>query len=244
MRLTSLRVENFRAITRLDLTSVPDAVVLAGPNGCGKSCVLDAVRLLKSAYGSYAQDEWQMWLSESQIQLNREFAELLGIFQDRRKAVKISADFAISDRERDYLRTHLRELVSREVREDYSGHRGGMDHHFSRSRAAEDRELEARIEAKVQELRPAITALDTPSQPAALEISPTGETRIQQNLLLELIFSVYDPQNVGVLDYHSASRTYNRQRLDSVNLSIHNTEATQRQHALYNSQNKYSNLKT
>lgn len=244
MRLTALSVENFRAITRLRLENVHGAVVLAGPNGCGKSCVLDAVRLLKSAYGSYAQDEWQMWFGESQIQLNREFVELLGIFQDRTKPVSISASFALSDREKIYLRTNLRELLRRELVEEYRGRRGNIARNGSRSRSAEERDLAATVDAKMKHLTPAIESVDLQLQQAELLINPTGEVCIHQNLLLELLFSVYDPQNIGVLDYHSASRTYNRQRLDSVNLNIHATEAAQRQHALYNSQNKYSNLKT
>jgi predicted ATPase len=59
MKLKTLTARNFRAIAELEITDLPDAVVLAGPNGCGKSVVLDAIRLLKSAYGSYQQDEWQ-----------------------------------------------------------------------------------------------------------------------------------------------------------------------------------------
>ena len=59
-----------------------------------------------------------------------------------------------------------------------------------------------------------------------------------------MVFSTYDPQRLGVLDYHGANRTYNRQRLDSVNLRIDASESNQRQHALYNSTNKYANLKT
>lgn len=70
MRLNQLHVENFRAIADLTPEDLSNSVVLAGPNGCGKSCVLDAIRLLKSPYGSYQQDEWQSWFGEFAINLN------------------------------------------------------------------------------------------------------------------------------------------------------------------------------
>lgn len=53
MRFNSLAVENFRAIRSFHVDNLTDFVLIAGPNGCGKSCVLDAIRLLKSIYGGY-----------------------------------------------------------------------------------------------------------------------------------------------------------------------------------------------
>jgi predicted ATP-dependent endonuclease of OLD family len=103
MKLTTLSIQNFRAITNLLLDDLSDAVVLAGPNGCGKSFVLDAVRLLKSAYGSYEQDEWQTWLGEFQIDLNREPRELLSLFQDPKISLSISGTFVLSKEERTFL---------------------------------------------------------------------------------------------------------------------------------------------
>jgi len=53
MRFSSLRIENFRGIKDLILPDLREMVVIAGPNGCGKTNVLDAIRLLKSFYGGY-----------------------------------------------------------------------------------------------------------------------------------------------------------------------------------------------
>ena len=44
MHLRQLEIVNFKAITCLRLENLRDAVVLAGPNGCGKSNVVDAIR--------------------------------------------------------------------------------------------------------------------------------------------------------------------------------------------------------
>lgn len=243
MRLSSLTVENFRALTNIELRDLSSAVVLAGPNGCGKSCVLDAIRLLKSAYGSYEQDEWNMWLGEFQISVNREAGELLGLLQDKTKPLKITADFVLSDSECVYLKgnaaTLVEDLFWRQV--DPTRIRGGGQ----RSLAAKQRIQQQQLDEQLADWIPmAMTQLEAASHKAALQIDPDGSAHVEGNRLLELIFSTYLPQQLGVIDYHGPNRTYNRQRLNSVNLTIDASETQQRQHALYNSANKYANLKT
>jgi hypothetical protein len=43
MRFTSLRIRSFRVVENFEVSSLSDFVLIAGPNGCGKSCVFDAV---------------------------------------------------------------------------------------------------------------------------------------------------------------------------------------------------------
>src|SRR5438093_567815 len=83
VRIESLSVDNFRAITTLSLAALQDTVVVAGPNGCGKSCVFDAIRLLKSVYGGYLPNEWQSWFGEFQINFNQRDTDWLVLFQSR-----------------------------------------------------------------------------------------------------------------------------------------------------------------
>src|SRR5437899_7076716 len=44
MRITSLRLENFRSIKALDI-ELGDTTVFIGPNNAGKTAILDAVRI-------------------------------------------------------------------------------------------------------------------------------------------------------------------------------------------------------
>ncbi|PYN39966.1 MAG: hypothetical protein DMD95_23165 [Candidatus Rokuibacteriota bacterium] len=58
MHLEHLEVRNFRALDSATLPNLPANVVIAGPNGCGKSTIFDAIRLWKSAYGGYIENEF------------------------------------------------------------------------------------------------------------------------------------------------------------------------------------------
>jgi hypothetical protein len=54
MRITSVEVRNFKSLRHLILTDLPDLVVIAGPNGSGKTALFDALRLFKEAFGGYS----------------------------------------------------------------------------------------------------------------------------------------------------------------------------------------------
>ena len=49
MRLTRLRVKNFRSIADIDIPLSP-LTVLVGPNGSGKSNVVDALRFVRDVF--------------------------------------------------------------------------------------------------------------------------------------------------------------------------------------------------
>src|SRR3989475_5657207 len=111
MQITSLTVVNFRAITRIELRNLPPSVVIAGPNGCGKSCVFDAIRLLKSVYGGYQPNEWQSWFGEFQISFNQRDTDWLVLFQNRAISLDVEAAFALSPEEISFLKANARKIL-------------------------------------------------------------------------------------------------------------------------------------
>jgi hypothetical protein len=62
--------------------------------------------------------------------------------------------------------------------------------------------------------------------------------------VLELCFSTYDPENIGIIDFHGANRQYERENVGGLHVNIEDTGERYRQHALYNYREKYKNIKT
>ena len=70
MKIAALHIANFKAAKSVDLENIGDVVVIAGPNGCGKSCILDAIRFLKSVYAGYKQqNEWHNFFNEFMVNM-------------------------------------------------------------------------------------------------------------------------------------------------------------------------------
>ena len=245
MRLTDLEIRNFRAITELSLTDLEDAVVIAGPNGCGKSCVLDAIRLVKSAYGGYQQNEWHHWFGEFQIAFQQRSSEVVSLLQDPAKEMRVSASFSFADDELDYIRRNTRDLLRAAAWREVAPELAGWRAFTAAPMAAHYRAHAAEVERRAVEAHTKLAAeLKRDRAVATVEITPSGDIRTTEARLLELLFTVYEPGAVGLLDFHSANRQYTRERVAGVNFDLDSTREQRRNSALYNPQQKYAGLKS
>jgi len=111
VKIQNLVISNFRGINRIEARDLGDTIIVAGQNGSGKSCIFDAIRLLKSTYGGYQQNEWQQFFGEFQIQLGGGAQNLKGLFNDPGKSCDIECHFQLRDRERQYRDAVLADLV-------------------------------------------------------------------------------------------------------------------------------------
>ena len=103
MKIENLLIENFRGIQKLEAKLLGDTIIIAGQNGSGKSCIFDAIRLLKSTYGGYQQNEWQQFFGEFAIQLHGGSKHLKGLFNDATKPAIIECTFLLRDTEKSYI---------------------------------------------------------------------------------------------------------------------------------------------
>jgi predicted ATPase len=243
MRITDLEIRNFKAIKTLSLRELGDTVIIAGPNGCGKSCIFDAIRLLKSAYGGYGnQEEWKHFFSEFHINFNDAF-ELGRLFHDREAPVIVEATFTFSDYEKQHIAATcfdqiFRSLWADAVRGQESVPAGPA---FAPSAAGLGQEIEEKARTISQ---PIIDEIIATSATARLTIDIRPNIIIERRPALHYAFSSYDPENIGIIDYHGPNRSYQRERLGGINVSIEESNQRTAQHALYNYQSKYSNIKS
>ena len=122
MKIERLEIHNFRAIDNVVIEADSPMVVIAGPNGCGKSCVLDAIRLVKSIYGGYADNEYGLWLGEFQIEPNSPNS-MKKIHRDKGKEAHIHITLSLHPSEKKFLLSEADELGERTAVHNSMHHR-------------------------------------------------------------------------------------------------------------------------
>ena len=101
---------------QLEAKSLGDTIIIAGQNGSGKSCIFDAIRLLKSTYGGYQQNEWQQFFGEFAIQLHGGSKHLKGLFNDAAKPAIVECSFLLRDSEKSYISENASGLLEAQCR--------------------------------------------------------------------------------------------------------------------------------
>ena len=110
MKFERLSVSNLRAVRHFAVEDLGDFIVIAGANGSGKSCILDAIRLLKSVYGGYQVNEYHHWFGEFAINV-QDRNSLRKFFRDPDRPITISASLRFADSERTYLLENAESVV-------------------------------------------------------------------------------------------------------------------------------------
>jgi predicted ATPase len=227
-----------------EIDDLSSFVVIAGQNGCGKSCLFDAIRLLKSFYGGYSQDEYMQWFSELAINV-QDRRELRRVFRDPSQPIEITAVIDFSDAEKQFMLENRADLVWPIAWQRATGQR--IDHWsfnqmaIATQLAQHQQEVDAEVAALSTQLKEALAA---PDQTISLTITPDGSIDQAECLPAHVSFQADRPDNLGIIEYHSASRTYTRQPLQGINLDARAFQDQRRQQRLYNWQAKYQNVKT
>ncbi len=245
MKIDSLIIENFRGIQKVEARALGDTIIIAGQNGSGKSCIFDAIRLLKSTYGGYQQNEWQHFFNEFAIQLHGSSKNLRGLFNDSTKPTVIECIFQLRDNEKSYIHGNAASLLEETIWQmllpeafQYGGYTKAL---FANQFRERQPEVSRRVEIELPNLLSELTA---PNVIGRVQISPDGGIIIKNSLLLSVIFTNYKPRQIGVIDFHGAQRHYGRENVQGINLSLEQANQQYSQHTLYNYNNKYNNVKS
>ena len=243
MRIASLHIQNFRAVRHLQMSDMPDAVVIAGSNGCGKSSVFDAIRLLKSAYGQYHQNELAQWFNEAQINIQKIAQEAAVVLYDPTMPMVITAEIELATGRARLPRNEWRSS-NQSINWAQTFVRGPVEHATVVSPTGRRARKRVANRASAEMAKALSKELPAPKFLAKLTMTPSGDVDIAPSAVLELAFSMFEPAHLGIVDYHGPYRHYGREPLGGINLSIEDASAKYSQHALYNTQNKYTNVKS
>jgi predicted ATPase len=245
MRIDSIEVINFRGIRNVLLKDLGSTIVIAGANGSGKSCIFDAIRLLKSAYGGYQQNEWQQWMAEFQINFANNAESFSTFFQDKGKRLSIKCEFRLHANERSYLEAHGKELVRHSIWRVIAPEMYQWTSYNAAPMASQYRAREAEVAASTEtQWAEMLRELSQDTVVGHLWTSHGESINFKPSKALEIIFSTFMPGELGLIDYHGAQRMYTREQVSGINLDLNVQEQNNKNHALYNYNNKYSNVKS
>lgn len=243
MKIVSLTIKNFKAISYLELSGLKDAVVIAGPNGCGKSTIFDAIRLIKSAYSMYASNDLNSWFSEFQINYGRS-TEMATLLQDKSQDLYIKIEIQVSASEKkwliDHAKTSLTTILWRQAFPN-RGEQASPSAALEMQMWAEQSQVAGDIENEMQAY---LISVQEEIYTGEVVIEKEGRLGISGSYALLTIFSSADHANLGIVDYHGPHRNYSRESINGLTLNLSSDASLQYgQFALFNYANKYNNIK-
>ena len=104
LKIRELAIDNFKAIRSLRMENIPNLVVIAGPNGCGKTAIFDAIRIFKAIIGPYSSAELSSIRSR---ELKNELRHVVNLKAD---FAEITVGIELSEDERRYLSNKFQNL--------------------------------------------------------------------------------------------------------------------------------------
>lgn len=248
MHLASIHIENFKAISFLELSDLSRFVLVAGPNGVGKSCLLDAIRMLKSHLGGYVPNEMDFLYGEFQLDA-AEPRRLRPLFRDIDKPISIEATFTLASDEEEYIRLNAASILSEHFWRQAIGRQSGDNIAMYTQRllvASTNSTMVQQVEARVSQHKDElINSLAAGIWHGRLEVQYGGFPASDGDFLLHVLFGLYSPEHIGVIDYHSANRNYAREAIGGFSLNLANGPSfgASGESSLYNTSGKYQNIK-
>ena len=243
MKITSLKIQNFRGIENFKANNLDDFVVIAGSNGCGKSTVLDALRLVKS---TYVANDFSRWFSEIGININRPH-NFSKVFRNPKKPLKIKAQIELSKLEVNFLIENMANIVlailinrdNKKADDTVTGDHPIMPQGLSRAKIAS-----IRTEAEHETLNAVKSLKNGPKFIAGLEMTSDPTVIPIDSVVASAAFTCFRPDILGEIEFHSAHRTFTRENVSNIRLNVIDRSEEKRNRFLFDIENKYKNTKT
>ena len=250
MKIRRLLIQNFKGIQRVHMTDLQDVITIAGKNGCGKTCLLEGIRLLKSQYGHYSENENQAWWNEKQVDL-RYAGAARNVLRDSRKSAIVEAEIELTDSEKQYVREdprHLTEVMA--IRAIAPGIENQIEYRL-RGWALENwraiptlSQHSNEILERTHKIKEAIEiSLASKTTTGRFDIHSDGRMAVQSNDLLTFIFGTFDPRRLGIIEFNPADRRYPPERFTNVTVDVEQQDEAWKQSAMYNTEAKYGGIK-
>lgn len=244
MKIRYVNISNFRGIRNAQLSDLKSLVVIAGANGSGKSCILDAFRLLKSVYGGYQQNEYHHWFGEFQINFSADPKSFERLLNDKSKPMHLEVQIELDEAEKGFIRDNLLELVTLSIWRQVAPEIGWSSL-VAAPLAAQFRAQNEEVQKRAQdESAMVIEQLAQSYARAVMNMAPGSAPTFENSKLLEIAFSVFYPGKIGLIDYHGPHRIFGREHLANINVDLNAIKEQRKQSSIYNYNAKYSNVKS
>ena len=250
MKIRRLLIQNFKGIQKVHMTDLEDVVTIAGKNGCGKTCLLEGIRLLKSQYGHYNENENRAWWEEKQVNLNEPGAPRK-VLRNKRQGAVVEVEIELTAGEKDYVRedpNHLTEIMA--IRTIAPGIESQIEYRLRNWSLQNWRAIPGLAERATEVLRLAqgITErierdLASRTTTGRFDIRADGRLELTANHLLSFIFGTFEPRRLGIIEFNPADRRYPPERFTNVTVDVEKQDEAWKQSAMYNTEGKYGGVK-
>ncbi len=165
------------------------------------------------------------------------------LFQNKSEDITIEATFTFAESEIKHINATCRERI---YARNWRQHIGGEIQYFEGGTFRGDvtATMKSIAKATAEESKRITDAAETEYYLVRAVISPDLEIHLDASPIVTYAFQVYDPEHIGVIDYHSSHRNYQRQRVSGLQINIEERSEQRASHSLYNWQQKYNNVKT